>query len=196
MFTGIIKNQIKIKEKKEENEILTFTLEKPKNLKLKKGQSVSLNGICSTVTNLKSTTFEIDYMPETIEKTTVNQWLSGDLINFEESLRATDFLDGHIVQGHVDTTGTIQKITNKGESKVFEIKIPKEYSKFMAPKGSVSIDGVSLTITDTKPTTFSVALIPYSLKHTNLERLKKGDEVNIETDLLARYLYNLKLKSL
>ena len=125
-------------------------------------------------------------MPETIAKTTVSSLRKGSRVNLERSLTLSDFVDGHLVQGHVDGRGKIIEIKDN----VYSIKIPAELTHFIAKKGSVAINGVSLTVTEVKGSVFSVALIPYTLEHTNLGLFGVGDEVNIEVDIVARYIQN------
>ncbi|TSC60689.1 MAG: riboflavin synthase [Parcubacteria group bacterium Gr01-1014_107] len=187
MFIGIIKYQSEVIKRVDRDGILTFSFRTPKNLKVEKGKSLNINGICSTIRRFDNKNFEVDYMPETREKTTVNHWVKRTLVNLEESANLKTLLDGHIVQGHVDTIGLVKKVAPKGKSKTLTIQVPKKYMRFIPPKGSVAVDGVSLTVSKTGRNSFETALIPYTLKRTNLRNIKRGDEVNIETDLLARY---------
>jgi len=131
-------------------------------------------------------------MHETIKKTTARFFRKEVQVNLERSLRASDRLDGHLVQGHVDTTGEILEIKKIGNSVIARIDFPPRYRKFIAEKGSIAVNGVSLTIVATNKDWFSVSLVSYTLKHTNLQHLKKGDRVNLEVDILARYLDALK----
>ena len=130
-------------------------------------------------------------MPETLKKTTAGFFRKGTYVNLEPSLRANDRLDGHLVQGHVDTTGDIKEIRKIGNSVILKICFPNRYRKFIAEKGSVSVNGVSLTVVAVGRNWFTVSLVSYTLRHTNLQNLKKGDKVNIEVDILARYLDKL-----
>lgn len=188
MFTGIIQKTAKIKNIKNQNEILIVDFDLPKNFKLKKGASISINGICSTVIAFTKSEFKVGYMKETLDKTMVNSWKAGNRVNLETSLRLGDTLDGHFVYGHIDTVGVIKSIVKQGDSNVFEIDIPKEFLKFVVYKGSVAIDGVSLTVSARNSKTFNISLIPYTLEHTNLGEIKVGDSVNVEVDVLGKYV--------
>ncbi|HUX36067.1 MAG TPA: riboflavin synthase [Candidatus Paceibacterota bacterium] len=191
MFTGIIKSVGKIGEVSASGKGRFVHIEKPAGWKIKEGDSVSIDGICSTVRKIKGGFFEVEYMPETLKKTTASLFKKGARVNLEPSLRANDSLDGHLVQGHVDATGDIKEIKKAGNSVILKIGFPKQYAKFIAKKGSVAVNGVSLTAVETGAGWFTVSLVSYTLKHTNLQELKKGDKVNIEVDVLARYLYTL-----
>ena len=159
----------------------------PKGWKVWEGESISINGVCSTVKNINNNFFTVEYMPETIKKTTVGNFKQKTRVNLEKSLKMNDLLDGHIVQGHIDTPGKIIKILDIKESKIFKIKIPQKFMKFIAEKGSVSVDGISLTVVDVGRDWFTVSLVSYTLENTNLGEMRAGDEVNIETDVLAKY---------
>lgn len=189
MFTGIITAVSKILTTSPARGNLRVAIEKPRGWNLKLGDSVNVNGICSTVSRITTKTFEVEYMPETLRITTAPLFAKGAWVNLERSLRAGDRLDGHIVQGHVDTTGTILNIEHASQSSaVVTIKFPARYKKFIAKKGSVCVNGVSLTVAGTGKDWFSVALVHYTLTHTNLQNFHKGDKVNLEVDMLARYL--------
>ena len=186
MFTGIIKKTLELKNAKIKDE--GFQIEILNNLgKLKLGESINVNGVCSTVKKIgKNITFE--YMPETLKLSNLGLLKKGDVVNIEQSMRLSDRLDGHIVLGHIDGKGKILCITKEGNSKVFEIKIPqKEFHKFLVYKGSVAIEGISLTITKVSKDSFIVKILPYTLEHTNLKSKKVGDAVNLEFDILAKY---------
>jgi len=194
MFTGIIKNVEKIRTVASKNQSLFIGVGLPKGWKLKKGQSICINGICSTVRAMTNRSFEVEYMPETQSKTTVLTWAPGFLVNLERSMKLSDFIDGHLVAGHVDGPAKITKIETKGDSKVFTIKAPKDLITFIAPKGSIAIDGVSLTVVDMALDSFMVSLVSYTLLHTNLGAKKVGESVNIETDMIAKYVVNILKK--
>ncbi len=188
MFTGIIKNLGKIAEIKEKNQSIFVDIFLPKKWKLKMGQSISINGICSTVRQITKKTFQVEYMPETIKKTTVSNWSAGLPVNLEQGLTLNDLVDGHLVSGHIDTVAKIDKIEQIGNSIIFTLNVPTEFLKYIAPKGSVAIDGVSLTVVDVLSNSLTVSLVIYTLEHTNLGNKKPGDLVNIETDLIAKYI--------
>ena len=161
---------------------------KPAGWKLKYGESISIDGICSTVKGIHGNSFEVEYMPETVKKTTAKLFRKGTYLNLERSLRVNDRLDGHLVQGHVDTTGDVREIRKIGNSVILKVSFPSRYRKFIAGKGSISVNGVSLTVVAVGRNWFSVSLVSYTLEHTNLRNLKKGNKVNLEVDILARYL--------
>lgn len=188
MFTGIIHKTAKIKSLKKEKEIISVSFELPSKFKLKKGASISINGVCSTVTSFTAKEFKVGYMPETLSKTNIGDWNVGKKVNLEPSLRLGDTLDGHFVYGHIDTVGTLKSFTKQGDSKIFEISIPKEFLKYIVYKGSVAVNGVSLTVSARAPKTFNISLIPYTLEHTNLGELNVGDSVNVEVDVMGKYI--------
>ncbi|MFA6050327.1 MAG: riboflavin synthase [Candidatus Paceibacterota bacterium] len=188
MFTGIIKATSKVKKTFENKGILDVSIEAPKGWKAKLGESIALNGVCSTVSRKTAKEISFEYMPETLDKTNVGELSVGDVVNLETSLRLGDSLDGHFVTGHIDAVGKIVKIKKEGKSKVFSVSIPKELRKYIAYKGSVTIDGIALTISKKTAQGFEVSLIPYTLAHTNLDSRKEDDTVNIECDIIAKYL--------
>ncbi|MDD5464255.1 MAG: riboflavin synthase [Candidatus Moranbacteria bacterium] len=191
MFTGIIKKVSTVENVSYKNESLFVAIKKPKGWKIQLGQSIAINGVCSTVKKISKDDFEVEYMPETIAKTTVENYAKGSLVNLETSMTLNDLLDGHIVQGHVDTRGKIMEVKKVKESVVLKIKIPAKFMKFIADKGSVAIDGISLTIANTGKDWLTVSLVSFTLENTNLGSVKIGDSVNIETDVLAKYLFKL-----
>ncbi|MFA6160141.1 MAG: riboflavin synthase [Parcubacteria group bacterium] len=191
MFTGIIKKLSTVEKVFKKNESLFVEISRPKGWKIWEGESVSINGICSTVKKFNAKIFQVEYMPETIEKTTAGDWKKGTAVNLEKSLALKDLLDGHIVQGHIDTRGIVVGIKKEKESEVIRIQIPPKFMRLVAEKGSVSIDGISLTVVNTGRDWFSVSLVSYTLDNTNLGKIKIGEEVNVETDVLAKYLDKL-----
>lgn len=191
MFTGIIKKVSTVEKVFQEKESLFVQIKKPQGWKVWLGQSIAINGVCSTVKKLGKSSFVVEYMPETIKKTTVGKYRKGTLVNLETSLKLNDLLDGHLVQGHVDTTGKILAVKKVQESIVLKIVIPLALMKFVADKGSVAVDGISLTVVATGKNWLTVSLVSFTLENTNLGKIKVGDEVNIETDVLAKYLAKL-----
>ena len=191
MFTGIIKKVSLVEKISIKKGSLFLEIKKPKKWKVWEGQSIAINGICSTVKKEGSGFFQIEYMPETIKKTTAGEWKVGSVVNLESSLALQDLVDGHLVQGHVDTCGEIINIKKEKESKVMEIKIPQKFMRFIAEKGSVAVDGISLTVVGIGLNWFSISLVSYTLENTNLGEVEIGDKVNIETDVLAKYLDKL-----
>jgi len=191
MFTGIIKKISTVEKISLENESLFVEIGKPKGWKVWLGQSIAINGVCSTVKKINKNSFVVEYMPETIKKTTVGEYVKNTLVNLETSLKLSDLLDGHLVQGHVDTTGKILEIKKVKESILLKIKIPVAFMRFVADKGSVAIDGISLTVVETGKDWLTVSLVSFTLENTNLGSIKVGNKVNIETDVLAKYLAKL-----
>lgn len=189
MFTGIIRQTGKVKNPTDKSGL--FEIVNP-GLKVKIGDSIAVNGVCSTVVKTGKT-FVFQYMPETLARTTIGEIKAGEKVNLEQSLRVSDRLDGHIVLGHVDTVGKLAAIKVEGNSKIFTVepREPKKFMKFVAEKGSVALDGVSLTATKVKPLGFEVKVIPYTLKYTAFGEKKIGSVINIEFDILAKYLERL-----
>jgi riboflavin synthase len=176
-------------------ESLFVKIKIPEGWKIKIGESISINGVCSTVKEVSKSNFTVEYMPETVKKTTVGNFKKDTEINLERSLRVGDLLNGHIVQGHIDCVGKIVEIKKIKQSKVIKVKVPKVFMKFLAPKDSVSIDGISLTIVEAKKDWFTVSLVSYTLENTNLGKIKVGKKVNIEVDAIAKYLHQLLKKN-
>ncbi|MFA5926124.1 MAG: riboflavin synthase [Parcubacteria group bacterium] len=191
MFTGIIKKLSEVQKVSWKKGSLFAEIRTPKDWKIKLGESISINGVCSTAVKISKSNFTVEWMPETVKKTTVGDFQKGAEVNLERSLRLGDLMDGHIVQGHVDCVGKIVGIKKVKQSVVLKIKVPKEFMKFLAPKGSVSVDGISLTIVEQKKDWFSVSLVSYTLENTNLGKIKVGEKVNIEVDAIAKYLDRL-----
>jgi riboflavin synthase len=158
---------------------------------LSAGDSVAVNGVCLTATDVREGTFAADAMTETLRRTSLGELRDGARVNIELPLRASDRLGGHVVQGHVDATGTIRGLREEGFSRVLEIEAPAEVFKHLVEKGSVALDGVSLTVSALADDGFEVSLIPETLARTNLGALAAGDAVNIETDILAKHVARL-----
>lgn len=194
MFTGIIKTLSTIEDVYTKNGSIFAVLKKEKDWPVELGQSISINGVCSTVQKFDSNSFLVEWMPETLKKTTVNNFKKGLLVNLETSMNVNTLLDGHIVQGHVDTIGKVIEIKPLKDSKIIKIKIPAKFMKLIVDKGSVTVDGISLTVVDTGRDWFTVSLVSYTIDHTNFQQTKKGDMVNIETDVLAKYMQKLLKK--
>ena len=190
MFTGIIRTTGYIQKIEKTKVSLFLTIEKPRGWKIKTGDSVAVNGTCLTVResrimNRKSQ-MVFECMPETLSKTTFGSHVP-IWVNLELPMRLSDKAHGHFVTGHVDGVGKIVSIKKKGISRILEISYPKKFVKFVVPKGSIAVDGVSLTIVDVWSGYFSVSLVSYTLEHTTLGGVKKGDLVNLEFDILAKY---------
>ena len=189
MFTGIVTHIVKVRSHTIKNKSLYLTIEKPKSWKLDLGESIATNGVCLTVKKTSSKEYVVELMPETISKTTFGILIPAR-VNLERSLSLGDRMGGHLVTGHIDAIGKIEKIAQKGNSKIFFISFPKSFKKLVATKGSITVDGVSLTVVSVTGNIFSVSLVEYTLSHTILSEKKKGDQVNIEFDILAKYVHN------
>ncbi|MGD1838220.1 MAG: riboflavin synthase [Nitrososphaeraceae archaeon] len=205
MFTGIIeslgtvKSVSKIDKSKLKHNSLVDTILKVNigRLKegLKSGQSLSINGTCLTITKLQNNIVEFELIGETIKKTCLYNIKPGDKLNIERSMSMSGRFDGHIVQGHVDCVGVIMKKNNLAHETQILIKIPKQFMELVVSKGSISIDGISLTIVSIKNNSILISLIPHTLKNTTLGIKSKGDMVNIEFDILGKYIKNLLPKN-
>jgi len=192
MFTGIIETLGRVTEAIESGKNKSFWIESRLSAALKVDQSVSHNGVCLTVEELKETSYRVTAVAETLEKTELNSWIKGTQVNLERSLLPTSRLDGHFVQGHVDTTGRCEKLKNKDGSWELSFSFPKKFSPLLIEKGSICVNGVSLSAFNVKKKNFSVAIIPYTWQHTNLNGLKAGTKVNLEFDLLGKYMLKWK----
>lgn len=187
MFTGIIENLSQIKEIVIEGDNLSISLFSDIAKQLKIDQSVSHNGICLTVVDINNDIYTVTAIKETIIKSSIKTWKEGDLVNIERAMKLGDRLDGHMVQGHVDQTATCKKISEENGSWYFDFEYEKS-ENITIEKGSVTINGVSLTVVDSGQNTFSVAIIPYTYNHTNFKKIKIGDLVNIEFDMIGKYI--------
>ncbi|MGM0546747.1 MAG: riboflavin synthase [Bacteroidota bacterium] len=188
MFTGIIKSigTIEIIESLKGGKEITIASDFAEEVSI--DQSISINGVCHTATACDDKTFTVQSVEETLRKTNIGDLKKDDYVNLERSLRPDQLLDGHIVQGHVDATGTIQKIKQEGTDWLLTIEYPKEYSNLIVGRGSIAIDGISLTVANEQDNTFTVAIIPYTYDHTNLQSKEVGDTVNLEFDVLGKYV--------
>ncbi len=155
------------------------------------GSSIAVNGACLTVVDKARGRFTVDVSPETLERTNLRKIRSGDPVNLERPLRLSDRLGGHLVTGHVDGVGVVVEIKKKAEFTFFLFQVTAPLYSLLVPKGSVAVDGISLTVNECEKQRFSVAVIPFTLAHTNLRRRKVGDKVNIETDIVGKYVQRL-----
>lgn len=192
MFTGIVEEtgiiqKISKSTGNRSAAVMTVRLQKG-NKSIKIGQSVALNGVCLTVTKLLKNDCTFEMIEETIKKTDLGSLAAKSVVNVERSLKVGDRLEGHFVLGHVDGVATITRIVKKPKEVQLWIQIPKSLVRYIVKKGSITIDGVSLTIVETKQNTASVCLIPHTIEVTNLGTKKIGDRVNIETDILGKYI--------
>jgi len=191
MFTGIIKEIGRIRKITNKSGNMEIEIQCQKTLRnLNNGDSISVNGVCLTVTSLYREGFDCDISFNTLNISSLKYLKVNDAINLESSLTPTDKLGGHLVYGHVDCTGKILKISRIGDSHIINIEFPSSIREFIAPKGSVTIDGISLTISEVKNDNLSAFIIPYTYENTNLSQKNPGDIVNIEVDMLARYIIN------
>jgi len=189
MFTGIITDIGTIKNIDRTEKTISFDI--TTNYKTKPisiGASIACNGCCLTVVSKTKTSLRFDLSPETLEKTNFKNVKTGDKINLEQSLKMGDELGGHLVSGHVDCLTAVKNVDIVDGNWVVEFKLPNNYEKFVSTKGSVTINGVSLTINKVEDESFFVNIIPHTLEKTNLSNLKIGDYINFEIDLLARYV--------
>ena len=192
MFTGIIEGigkVEKISQNTKNRSAIQMTVNLGKHAKgLKIGQSVALNGVCLTATKLSKSSCVFEMIEETTKKTDLGNLKVGGVVNIERSLKAGDRLEGHFVLGHVDGVAVIKKILKKPKEVQIWFDIPKKLSRFVVPKGSIAMDGISLTVVNVKNSLASVSLIPHTIDVTNFHTKKVGDKVNIETDILGKYI--------
>ena len=189
MFTGLVAELGTVKNLIRMGESYHLTVGAKKVMhNLKIGDSMATNGVCLTVVKLKEEEFTVDVMPETARLTNIGQLRAGDRVNLERTLRPVDGLDGHIVSGHVEGLGTIVSERPDGIAKVVSFEAPVNLLKYIIPKGSITIDGISLTVTQVTQNGFSVSLIPHTAKETTLGFKSVGDKVNLETDIIGKYV--------
>lgn len=191
MFTGIIKNVAKVEKAEKRNGSLFLIVQKPKGWKIKAGDSIATDGACLTAIKITQKNYTVELMPETLAKTSFGKKIP-DMVNLEQPLRLKDKVDGHFVLGHIDAVGKIEKITKQGLSSVYQISFPKSFVKLAVDKGSMTVDGISLTIVKVFKNSFIVALMAYTLKHTTLGQKKVKAPVNLEFDIIAKYFSRSK----
>jgi riboflavin synthase len=191
MFTGIIKSNGIIASVKNESGSLVLCINGKTHGTSKIGDSVSIDGCCLTITAIKGNVFSVNVMPETVKKTTIKYYKKGSFVNMEFPLKLNSGLDGHLVQGHIDFTGTVKSSKNSCGDAKLKITHPANMAKYIALKGSITVNGVSLTVSMLNDKDFEVSLIPQTLLATNLGLLKKGQKVNVEIDMISRYLESL-----
>ncbi len=189
MFTGIIEEIGKVEQTSLNGTNLRLRIKASQILSdLKPGDSININGACQTVIEVKGGSFTVEAVQETLKRTTLGQLKTGDSVNLERALHLSDRLGGHLVSGHIDFVGRIKSISQKDQSHVFEFEFPKEYQSHFVEKGSVAVEGVSLTVVCVFKDSFTVSVIPFTMRNTNLATKKIGDAVNIETDLIGKYV--------
>lgn len=188
MFTGIIETLGTVLEINREGSNVHFSLESSFTGELKIDQSVAHNGVCLTVVNIHKDTYTVTAIQETLDRTNLGTWKEGDAINLERCTLLGGRLDGHLVQGHVDATATVKSISDQNGSWLIGVGHAVSEENITVPKGSITVNGVSLTVVDSAQDGFSVAIIPYTWEHTNFHRLQLGDQVNLEFDVIGKYV--------
>lgn len=192
MFTGIIKDLGRIKEISSSGSNRVFYIESALSGRLEVDESLAHNGVCLTVEEIKGKTYRVTAIDETLKKTNIGNWKGNDLINIEQALQINDRLDGHIVQGHVDTTGICVKKIEKEGSVEFTFTFDPSFASLLIEKGSICVNGVSLTAFDVTNDRFTVAIIPYTFTHTNFHLVKEKDRLNLEFDILGKYVARIE----
>ena len=194
MFSGIVEGQATLSSKKEEKSIVRMEFKttgfNPADLDL--GASIAINGVCLTATSLNEDSFSVDVSTETLKCTNIGELEVEDVVNIEQSLKIGDSIDGHFVFGHVDEVSTVQNIEVLDQTKILHFSLSQEGMRFVVKKGSIAIDGVSLTVNEVSNSGFQVMIIPHTLEKTSFNDFKKGTRANIEYDMLARYVQNQK----
>lgn len=191
MFTGIIETLGTIQEIKKENTNIHITINSSITNELKIDQSVAHNGICLTVVAIEDSFYTVTAIDETIKKTNLAHWKAGDNVNLERAMKLGDRLDGHIVQGHVDQTGTCIAAEQTNGSWLYTFEYDEKLNNITIEKGSITVNGVSLTVVNSKKNQFSVAIIPYTYENTNFKNFKIGTKVNLEFDVIGKYISRL-----
>lgn len=189
MFTGLIENigTVVRWQRRKDAGVLAFTTRRPLR-EVGIGSSIAVNGVCLTVVERDGSKLTVEVSPETLARTNLGQLETGEPLNLERPLRWKDRLGGHFVTGHVDGIGTAVKVQKKGEFTFFQFRVSADLYPFIVPKGSVAVDGISLTVNACQRSYFDVAIIPFTLKNTNLHVCRVGDKVNIETDIIGKYV--------
>lgn len=192
MFTGIIESIGTVQELTSQGTNKSFHIKSDISDELGIDESISHNGVCLTVEEIKDDIYKVTAIKETLDKTNIGNWKAGDIINLERSMKMGGRLDGHIVQGHVDCTAICTGKKDLKGSYEFAFDFDKKFAGLVIEKGSISLNGISLTIFNVGLNTFSVAIIPYTFKHTNMQSLQKGMQVNIEFDMIGKYVSRLQ----
>lgn len=191
MFTGIIETLGRVIKIHEENTNKHFKLISPFTNELKIDQSVAHNGVCLTVVGIEGDAYTVTAIDETLQKTNLNSLKEGDIVNLERCMQANGRFDGHVVQGHVDQTAVCESVEDENGSWVFTFQYDTGKGNVTVEKGSICVNGISLTVVNSKEDAFSVAIIPYTYEHTNLQHVKPGDTVNLEFDIIGKYVARL-----
>ena len=196
MFTGLIEDvgtigDLRLQQK---SAVLTVKTKLPVR-SMARGASVAVNGACLTVVKKGLKSFTVDVSPETLQRTSLKTLTVGSMVNLERPMRLADRLGGHLVTGHVDGVGAVAAIEKQGEFTIITFEVPAPLGALLVPKGSVTVDGISLTVNVCRKQRFSVAIIPFTLRHTNLRARRVGDKVNVETDLIGKYVQSFMRQS-
>ena len=189
MFTGIIKKIGTVKKIDKKVDGIYFEFDTGDFSKdLKTGSSIAVDGVCLTVVSISNTIIGVDVISETLKRTTISDYREGSMVNLEKPMNFSEGLDGHLVQGHIDGTATILIREESNDNVVITFTMSAKLTKSVVEKGSIAIDGISMTVVEAHKETVSVALIPYTIQNTTLGSKKKGDKVNIETDIIGKYV--------
>jgi riboflavin synthase len=191
MFTGIVQGLGRIERVDRGADGARITIASDLAEEIDAGESIAINGVCLTALPAGPESFHADAMNETLSRTSLAQAQRGTAVNLELPLRPSDRLGGHIVQGHVDGTGTVDSVADDGFARILEVEAPEQVLRYVVEKGSIALDGVSLTVTGLSPRSFTVSLIPETLKRTTLGQARAGTRVNLEVDVLAKYVERL-----
>lgn len=191
MFTGIIESMGTVREVRQSGTNTSFLIEASIAPALTVDQSVSHDGVCLTVESVTGDTFQVTAIRETLEKTTLAAWQPGKKVNLERCMKMNGRIDGHIVQGHVDTAARCSAKKTLAGSWEYSFKLPRKFAALVIEKGSICLNGISLTVFDVKKKSFRVAVIPYTFEHTNIQSVEVGTMVNLEFDLIGKYINRL-----
>ncbi len=192
MFTGIIRFIGEVKKISEDSKIKTFSI-LCEELNSQLGDSIAINGVCLTVSSKNGSNYTFDVVFETLSHTTLGEFTEGQKVNIEKSLTLQSGIDGHLVTGHVDAVATLSKIHKNGKNLALTVYFPKILKKFIAEKGSVTLNGVSLTVTKISANSLTVTVVPHTVYNTTFNNTKIGDHINLEVDVIARYVYNMAI---
>jgi riboflavin synthase len=192
MFTGIIESLGVVKELRQDQDNLHLTIASSITPELKIDQSVAHNGVCLTVVAIENDCYTVTAIRETIEKTNLGDWKAGNLVNLERAMKLGARLDGHIVQGHIDQIGICKSVENANGSWYYTFEYDEKLNNLTIEKGSITVNGVSLTVVNSKQNQFSVAIIPYTYEHTNFKNFEVGTKINLEFDVIGKYVARLQ----
>ena len=191
MFTGIVEDVGRLRSVKQGRKVVELEIETGLAGQLGEGDSIAVNGVCLTATTARRRRFSAEVMPETLDRSTLGELRRGSPVNLELAARLSDRMGGHIVQGHVDAVAEVVTREDEGDTRRLDLRLDEGLSRYLVPKGSITLDGVSLTVVDIAGDTFQVALIPHTLENTTLGKLRVGDKTNVEVDVLAKYVDRL-----